>query len=243
MQKETILIVEDDPAITHILSSYLRNEGYIVYTAYDGQNALAQVWAVQPALIVLDLMLPGIDGFEVLRRIQQDFDSYILMITARTDEIDKLIGLSIGADDYLVKPFSPRELVARVKTILRRSRVPGPRTHTVRPVEKLPLHFAEFVIDPTSHMVWLAGKQIDLTPREFDLLYMLADRVGQVCSRDQLLDAVWGSSFAGVERVVDVHIKQLRRKLGDDANNPTLIQTQRGIGYRLVATRVHQGPA
>ncbi|NTV62252.1 MAG: response regulator transcription factor [Oscillochloris sp.] len=238
MQNTTVLIVEDEVPIQNILSSYLRAEGYTVYTAGDGASALAQMWAVRPSLVILDIMLPGMDGFEVCRRIQQDFDVYILFLTARSEEVDKLIGLSIGADDYLTKPFSPRELMARVKTILRRSRTPGPRMVAARPVERPVLRFVQFMIDPASHTVWRSGSAIDLTPREFELLYVLAEHVGRVCNRDQLLERVWGSSFAGIERVVDVHIKQLRRKLEDDPGNPKLIQTLRGVGYRLTATRL-----
>ncbi len=176
MQNTSVLVVEDEAPLLDVLSGYLRAEGYNVYTARDGQSALAQMWAVQPSLVILDIMLPGIDGFEICRRIQQDFDVYILFLTARTEEIDKLIGLSIGADDYLTKPFSPRELVARVKTILRRSRTPGPRVPAARPVERPALRFVQFLIDPASHTVWRDGLTIDLTPREFDLLYMLAEQ-------------------------------------------------------------------
>jgi two-component system alkaline phosphatase synthesis response regulator PhoP len=238
MLNTTILVVEDEAPIQDVLVGYLRAESYTVYTARDGASALAQMWAVRPTLVVLDIMLPGMDGFEVCRRIQQDFDVYILFLTARSEEIDKLIGLSIGADDYLTKPFSPRELVARVKTILRRSRTPGLRTAYTRITERPAIRFQEFLIDPDSHTVWRNGMLIDLTPREFDLLYVLAEHADRVCNRDQLLDRVWGSSFAGIERVVDVHIKQLRRKLEADPANPTLIQTLRGVGYRLVASRI-----
>lgn len=238
MQATTILIVDDEEPILNLLSSYLRAEGYTVFTARDGPTALANVYSLQPALVVLDIMLPGMDGIEVCRRIQQDFDIYVLMLTARGEEVDKLIGLSVGADDYLTKPFSARELAARVKTILRRSRTPGPRPPTPRPIERPPLLFAELTVDPNGHTVWRNGEAITLTPREFDLLYFLAEHAGRVCHRGQLLDRVWGSSFAGVDRVVDVHIKQLRRKLEDDAEAPTLIQTVRGAGYRLVARRL-----
>jgi two-component system, OmpR family, alkaline phosphatase synthesis response regulator PhoP len=238
MQNTTVLIVEDEVPIQNILCSYLRAEGYTVYTANDGPSALAQMWAVRPSLVILDIMLPGMDGFEVCRRIQQDFDVYILFLTARSEEVDKLIGLSIGADDYLTKPFSPRELTARVKTILRRSRTPGPRMLATRPAERPVLRFVELMIDPASHSVWRGGSAISLTPREFELLYVLAEQAGRVCNREQLLEQVWGNDFAGIERVVDVHIKQIRRKLEDDPGNPKLIQTLRGVGYRLTATRL-----
>nr|WP_044201183.1 response regulator transcription factor [Oscillochloris trichoides] len=238
MQQATILIVEDEVPIQNVLSSYLRAEGYRVYTAKDGASALSQMWAVRPDLVILDIMLPGMDGFEVCRRIQQDFDVYILFLTARSEEVDKLIGLSIGADDYLTKPFSPRELTARVKTILRRSRTPGPRVHTHQPIERPALRFEQFTIDPGCYTVWRDGEAIILTPREFDLLYVLAEYAGRVCNRDQLLERIWGSNFAGIDRVVDVHIKQLRRKIEVDPSNPQIIQTLRGVGYRLVATRI-----
>lgn len=238
MQNTSILVIDDEPAICAILSTYLRAEGYTVYTAHDGPGGLEKIWALQPSLVVLDVMLPGMDGIELCRRIQQDFDIYILMLTGRCEEIDKLIGLSVGADDYVTKPFSPRELVARVKTILRRSRVPGPRAPAGRSLERLILRFPGLVIDPGTYNVWREGEPVALTRREFEVLYLLAEQAGRVCHRNQILERVWGSSFAGVERVVDVHIKEIRRKIEPDPANPTLIQTMRGVGYRFAGERL-----
>ena len=237
MQSTTILVVDDEPPILDLIASYLRADGFNVHTAQDGPAALAQARAVRPDLIVLDVMLPGMDGMEVCRRIQQEFDVYILMLTARAEEIDKIVGLSVGADDYLTKPFSPRELVMRVKAILRRSRALGPRPAAQRAPERPALRFDELLIDPDTREVWHDSAQIELTPREFDLLYALAEQPGRVFNRDQLLERVWGHDFAGIDRVVDVHIGLLRRKLEDDPANPTVIQTVRGVGYKFVGRR------
>jgi DNA-binding response OmpR family regulator len=237
MQSTTILVVDDEPPILDLIASYLRADGFNVHTAQDGPSALAQARAVRPDLIVLDVMLPGMDGMEVCRRIQQEFDVYILMLTARAEEIDKIVGLSVGADDYLTKPFSPRELVMRVKAILRRSRALGPRAAAQRLPDRPALYFDELQIDPDTREVWHDRTQIELTPREFDLLYALAEQPGRVFNRDQLLERVWGHDFAGIDRVVDVHIGLLRRKLEDDPANPTVIQTVRGVGYKFVGRR------
>lgn len=233
MRGTTILVVEDEEPILDLISKYLKAEGFNVVVARDGNAALAQARATHPALIVLDVMLPGMDGLEVCRRIQQESDVYILMLTARTEEIDKIVGLSVGADDYLTKPFSPRELVARVKAILRRSRtVAGDRKEQDRT-----LYFDNLSINPDTRQVCFNDAQVELTAREFDLLYALAEYPGRVFNRDQLLERVWGHDFAGIDRVVDVHIGLLRRKLESDAANPTLIQTVRGVGYKFVARR------
>ena len=236
MQSATILVVDDEPPILDLIASYLRADGFAVHTALDGPTALAQARATRPDLIVLDVMLPGMDGLEVCRRIQQEFDVYVLMLTARAEEIDKIVGLSVGADDYLTKPFSPRELVVRVKAILRRSRTLGPRASQPAP-ERPALRFDELVIDPDTREVWHSNAQIDLTPREFDLLYALAEQPGRVFNRDQLLERVWGHDFAGIDRVVDVHVGLLRRKLEPDPANPTFVQTVRGVGYKFVGRR------
>lgn len=236
MKSPNILVVEDDEPIRDLISKYLRAEGFNVLTADDGFSALTQARSMQPDLIVLDVMLPGQDGLEVCRRIQQELDVYVLMLTARTEEVDKIVGLSVGADDYLTKPFSPRELVARVKAILRRSRTLAPRDRA--PVEKGGLRFEALLIDPETREVSRNGQAVELTQREFDLLYALAEQPGRVFNRDQLLERVWGHDFAGIDRVVDVHIGLLRRKLEEDPGNPTLIQTVRGVGYKFAAKRV-----
>jgi two-component system alkaline phosphatase synthesis response regulator PhoP len=237
MQSATILVVDDEPPILDLIASYLRADGFKVHTALDGPAALAQTRSLRPNLVVLDVMLPGMDGLEVCRRIQQEFDTYVLMLTARSEEIDKIVGLSVGADDYLTKPFSPRELVMRVKAILRRSRAPNLHGRENIALERPALHFDEVQIDPERREVWRDGQQIDLTPREFDLLYALAEQPGRVFSRDQLLERVWGHDFAGIDRVVDVHIGLLRRKLETDPANPNMIQTLRGVGYKFVGHR------
>lgn len=225
METPTILVVDDEEPIVDLVTSYLLAEGYIVHRAYDGFTALATARAHHFDLVILDLMLPGIDGVEVCRHLHSETDSYILMLSARSEEVDKLIGLSVGADDYLTKPFSPRELVARVKAILRRG-----RTATVRPVTQPPVQIGALMIDSDKREVWKEGVLIELTPREFDLLQALAHRPGHVFTRRELLEQVWGHDFEGIDRVVDVHIGTLRRKLdGGEA-----IQTVRGVGYKLV---------
>jgi two-component system alkaline phosphatase synthesis response regulator PhoP len=232
-----ILVVDDEIPITTLIASYLRADGFEVYVALDGPSALTQAAEVRPDLVVLDLMLPGMDGFEVCRRIQRQLDVYVLMLTARAEEIDKIVGLSIGADDYMTKPFSPRELVLRVKAILRRSRTRARPASAIDPPERPILRFEELVINPETYEVWHDGQPVDLTLREFDLLYALAEQPGRAFSRDQLLERVWGRNFVGIDRVVDPHIVSLRRKLADDPTTPTMIQTIRGVGYKFVGHR------
>ena len=237
LRKETILVVEDEIAILDLIAAYLRADGFPVHTAQDGNNALKQARATRPTLVILDVMLPGIDGLEVCKQLQaEQQDVYVLMLTARAEEVDKIVGLSVGADDYLTKPFSPRELVARVKAILRRRRqlsnAPGAGM-----VEHPELRYGDLVINPNTREVWRNGQAIDLTQREFELLHALAGQPGRVFSRDQLLERVWGTEFGRIDRVVDVHIGLLRKKLGDDPANPTLLQTIRGVGYKLVVKR------
>lgn len=226
VRNETILIVDDEVPITDLISSYLRADGFVVHVAHDGASALLHARTLHPDLVILDVMLPGMDGIEVCRRLQQELDVYVLMLTARADEVDKIVGLSVGADDYLTKPFSPRELVARTKAILRRRRGAQPASNELR--------FESLSINPDTREVHREGQLVELTQLEFQLLHALAQQPGRVFSRDQLLERVWGSDFAGIDRVVDVHIGLLRRKLESDAANPTLIQTVRGVGYRLV---------
>jgi two-component system alkaline phosphatase synthesis response regulator PhoP len=226
----TILVVEDEEPILNLVVAYLQREGFQVVTASDGSAALQQVRAHRPELVVLDLLLPGMDGLEVCRRLQHEGGPYVLMLTARADELDKVVGLSVGADDYLTKPFSPRELVARVKAILRRSRhASGPAPEPV-PAQ---LAFPELLIDPVRREVQSQGMPVALTAREFDLLYTLAATPGRVFTREQLLERVWGRDFEGVDRVVDVHISLLRRKLERDPADPTVIVTVRGVGYKF----------
>jgi two-component system alkaline phosphatase synthesis response regulator PhoP len=229
MEAVTILVVDDEQPIVELVASYLSAEGYQVERAYDGTTALNLARVQRFDLVVLDVMLPGLDGVEVCRRLNQESSAYVLMLTARTDEVDKLIGLSVGADDYLTKPFSPRELVARVKAILRR-RQKEPGQSSERPT----LQYGELLIDPERREVVAGDQQIDLTPREFDLLYVLARQPGRVFTRDELLQKIWGRDFTGIDRVVDVHIGTLRRKLDEGISHLSYIQTIRGVGYKFV---------
>jgi two-component system, OmpR family, alkaline phosphatase synthesis response regulator PhoP len=225
MSQVKILVVDDESAIVNSVRAYLEMEGYEVYTASDGPAALRAARAFRPDLVVLDIMLPGLDGIEVLRRLRQESDVYVLVLTAKAEETDKLVGLSIGADDYLTKPFSPRELVARAKAILRRGRVPN--THEAA------LVFRRLRIDTDARRVWKDDQLAELTPIEFDLLLALARHRGRVLSREQLIESVWGYDYYGDERVVDVHIGRIRKKLEDDPANPALIATARSAGYRF----------
>jgi DNA-binding response OmpR family regulator len=228
------LVVDDEPSLVQVVSSYLGRDGFDVDAAGDGETALAVARERRPDVVVLDLMLPGIDGIEVCRRIRTFSDAYIIMLTARNEEVDKLIGLSVGADDYLTKPFSPRELVARVRAMLRRPRA-IPDTTTGRSgsdaVELRRIGALE--IDPRSREVRVAGTPIELTRTEFDLLDTLSGEPNMVFSRRQLLERVWGGEWYGDDHVIDVHVGNLRRKLDDDAGNPRYIRTVRGVGYRM----------
>jgi two-component system alkaline phosphatase synthesis response regulator PhoP len=222
-----VLVVEDEASIASFVSLYLKNAGYTVRTAATGSEALAQVTAQEPALIVLDLMLPDIDGIEVCRRIRKASDVPILMLTARDEDVDKIIGLEVGADDYLTKPFNPRELVARVKSILRRA-APAREER-----ESAQLRHGDLVIDAGRREVHVGDEEIQLAPKEFDLLWELLDHRGLVLTRDQLLERVWGYTFAGDTRTVDVHVRQLRRKLGEASP----IVTVWGVGYKVSPAR------
>ncbi len=230
MAGKRILVVEDETNIVNLVRAYLEREGYAVDTAADGHAALSKARAIRPHLIVLDLMLPGMDGLEVCRRLRQESDVYIIMLTAKSEEADRVVGLELGADDYLTKPFSPRELVARVKAVLRRVRdvddvLQGEQGGVIAAT---PLS-----IDLARRQVTKRGAEVDLTALEFDLLRVLAARPGIVFSRAQLLQRVWDYDFLGDERVVDVHIGLLRKKIEDDPSEPTLLKTVRGVGYKF----------
>jgi two-component system, OmpR family, alkaline phosphatase synthesis response regulator PhoP len=220
-----VLVVDDEAPMVELVREYLRSEGMEVAVAGDGPAALDAVRDRRPDVVVLDVMLPGLDGFEVLRRVRTFSDAYVIMLTARAEEIDRIVGLSVGADDYMVKPFSPRELVARVKALLRR-----PRAATG---DARSLTLGELVIDEPTRTVTLRGEPVALTTVEFDLLLTLAREPGVVFPRQRLLDRVWGMDYVGDEHVVDVHLGNLRRKLGEDARRPTYIETIRGVGYRF----------
>ncbi len=223
MAKAKILVVDDEKGIIEIVSAYLRQEGYSVEAAMDGVSGLKMARYLKPDLIVLDVMLPGMDGLEFLAQLRRESDVYVILLTAKSEETDKIVGLSVGADDYLTKPFSPRELVARVKAALR-------RLHSgVGPAEGNVLFFRQVRIDAGRREVWVDDQAVDLTATEFDLLKVLAEHAGLVLSRDQLLRSVWGNDYYGEERVVDVHIGHIRQKLGGNG----FVVTVRGVGYRF----------
>jgi len=225
--QRTILVVDDNPKITEVLGAYLEAEGFTVLTAADGTAALEAAEANHLDLALLDVMLPGVDGIELTRRLQRDHDTPVILVTARTDEVDRLIGLEVGADDYITKPFSPREVVARVRAVLRRSeRASASEAGGITRI-------GEISIDPERRAVSVAGAAVDLTRTEFDVLLTLASHPGRVYTRMQLMEAAQGDAFEGYERTIDAHVKNLRRKLGDDSKAPRYIRTVFGVGYKL----------
>ena len=224
MQPARILIVDDEAPILELVRGYLEREGFAVETAMDGPSAVAAVRASAPEVVILDVMLPGLDGIEVCRQIRTFSDAYVLMLTARGEEIDRIVGLTVGADDYLVKPFSPRELVARVKALLRRPRRPSDLVGAVP---------SGLELDTARRTVRVDGALVELTALEFDLLAVLARDPGVVVGRQALLDRVWGADVVADDHLVDVHVANLRKKLGDDPAEPRFIATVRGVGYRL----------
>ncbi|HFD40600.1 MAG TPA: response regulator transcription factor [Anaerolineae bacterium] len=226
MAGETILVVDDEPKIVKTVRAYLEKAGFRVVTAYDGQTALTIYRHEKPALIILDLGLPGLDGVDVTRRLRRESDVPIIMLTARVDEADKLIGLELGADDYVTKPFSPRELVARVRAVLRRS---GAEREQAPP----PITAGDLVIDRERRLVTVAGRRVELTATEFDLLTVLARHPGRVFTRMELLDRVQGYAFEGYERTIDAHIKNLRQKIEPNPKQPRYLLTVYGVGYRF----------
>ncbi|MDO8391525.1 MAG: response regulator transcription factor [Actinomycetota bacterium] len=227
MRAPLVLVVDDEGPIREIVRRYLQADGIDVVEAVDGPEALTVFTDRRPDVVVLDVMLPGLDGVEVLRRMRSTSDVYVLMLTARTEETDRLIGLSVGADDYMTKPFSARELVARVKALLRRPHMADATTSETA--------FGELTVDVDCREVRVRGATVELSALEFDLLAALSAKPGRVYTRRQLLERVWGFDYYGDERVVDVHIRNLRRALGDDAEHPTWISTVRGVGYRFLA--------
>lgn len=226
MSNELVLVVDDEKTLVKALSFNLEKEGFRVEKAYDGEEALQKVFDLKPDIVVLDLMLPEVDGFEVCRRIRKKLEVPIIMLTARTEDIDKVLGLELGADDYLTKPFNSRELVARIRAILRRS------TFREDEAKKL-LQIGKLQIDLLQHRVRLDGKDINLTTKEFALLSFLAANAGNVYSREQLLEQIWGYDYYGDVRTVDVHIRHLREKVETDPGNPDLILTIWGTGYKI----------
>lgn len=230
MEKK-ILVVDDEKPIADILQFNLKKEGYDVYSAYDGNEALVMVEEVQPDLILLDIMLPLKDGMEVCREVRKKYDMPIIMLTAKDSEIDKVLGLELGADDYVTKPFSTRELIARVKANLRRHQVVVSQTD--EEVETNEIEIGSLTIHPNAYVVSKRGETIELTHREFELLYYLAKHIGQVMTREHLLQTVWGYDYYGDVRTVDVTVRRLREKIEDNPSHPTWIVTRRGVGYYL----------
>jgi len=226
---KTILVVDDDPTIRDVLERYLRREGFAVLTAADGQTALQKADSEKPDLVVLDLMLPHVDGWEICRQLRAESTVPILMLTARGEEYERILGLGLGADDYVTKPFSPGEVVARIQAIFRRiemARSPTPLSAEI-------IHIGEIVIDPSVRLVTVGEQPVTLTAKEFDLLHYLASHPRQVFSREQLLDQVWGYTYAGETSTVTVHVRHLREKIETDPANPRLIETVWGVGYRF----------
>ena len=226
-----VLVVDDEANIRRIVTSYLRADGFEVVEAADGKAALAAFDRTAPDLVLLDVMMPGGDGIEVLRELRRRSDVYVIMLTARAEETDRVIGLSVGADDYVTKPFGAKELVARVKAVLRRRReAPAAAGGTVMRLDGL-------TIDVDRHEVLRDGEPVTLTALEFELLAALAASPGRVFSRRQLLERIWGWDHVGDDRIVDVHIRKLRRALGDDATDPRFLATVRGVGYKAIEGR------
>ena len=223
------LVVDDEVALANLVTSYLKGDGFQVEIAVDGEEALRQARTLDPDVVVLDLGLPGIDGIEVCRRLRTFSDCYVVMLTARAEEVDTLIGLSVGADDYMTKPFSPRELLARVRVMLRRPRAATSRTEEAAP----PIVVGDLHIDVDAREARVVGELVPLTRTEFDVLSTLAARPNSVFSRSSLIEAVWGGNWVGDEHLVDVHVLHVRQKLGDTAERQQYVRTIRGVGYRI----------
>lgn len=236
--QKRILIAEDEPAVALLLEHTLQKAGYQTLVASDGDTALQVAQAQRPDLVLLDVMLPGMDGFALCRELQRTADIPVMFLTARSEEVDKVVGLELGADDYLTKPFSPSELVARVRAVLRRAARPAPGP---APDAGAPLQCGDLTVDPARCEVWRRNREIALTPLEFKLLVVLVQNAGLVLSREQLLDKVWGPDYYGDPRVVDVHMRHLRQKLEEDPANPRFVVTVRGMGYKFQA-RPREGP-
>ena len=229
-----ILVVDDEPTLVETIRYSLKKEGYEIVVALDGLKALEVARQERPDLVILDVMLPGLDGFEVCRALRRETIVPILMLTARDDEIDKVVGLEIGADEYMTKPFSMRELIARVRAMLRRVQMLRAETATTRDADAETLRSGDLGVDIRAHRVFLGEREIALKPKEFDLLAFFVRNRGQVFNRDLLLQRVWGYDFAGDTRTVDVHVRGLREKVERDPSEPTRIETVRGVGYRFV---------
>lgn len=225
----TALVVDDEPHVVELISDVLTSEGFSVTTAADGPAALRRARASQPDVVVLDVGLPGLDGYEVCRALRKEAPVPIVFVTARGAEVDRIVGLELGADDYVVKPFSPRELLARVRAVLRRSGVPEPP-----PLQRRVA--GDLAVDADKREVTLRGKRVDLKPREFDVLWLFVRNDGRVFSREQLIETLWGFDFEGDPRTVDVHIRRIRRALGDSADKPRYLHTIHGVGYKFTSS-------
>ena len=225
--------MDDEPSLVRAVAGYLEHDGFLVTTAPDGEQALAAARSDPPDVVVLDLMLPGIDGLEVCRRLRTFSDAYVIMLTARSEEIDTLIGLSVGADDYMTKPFSPRVLTARIRALLRRPRMAMHTGADPTGADSPVLTIGDLSLDPQSRQVRVGQTPVELTRTEFDLLQALTERPKLAFTRSQLIERVWGPDWAGEEHLVDIHIAHIRAKLGDDAATPRFILTLRGVGYRM----------
>jgi DNA-binding response OmpR family regulator len=228
MQMQRVLVVDDEPRILEVVQKYLAREGFQVATARDGEAALTTFSSDNPDLIVLDLMLPKVDGLEVFRRLRAKSSVPVIMLTAKGEETDRVVGLELGADDYITKPFSPRELVARVKAVLRRSTAGSMLDAGDRPITR-----GQMRIDPLARSVEVQGKTLDLTSKEFDLLWFFASHPGQVFTRTQLLDHIWGYEFYGDASTVTVHVRRVREKIEPEPANPRYITTVWGVGYKF----------
>lgn len=229
----TILVVDDEEDVVDFLRPYLHDEGYEVVEAHDGQDALIVNQLEEPDLIILDIMMPGLDGFEICKKIRAGYDVPIIMLTAKDEDVDKIVGLEVGADDYIVKPFNPRELVARVKAVLRRAYPEDYQTFSDNSDHDEIVKRGDLVIDTRRREVTVADKKLELPLKEFDLLLFLAQRPGRVYSRDELLDYVWGEDYFVGIRTVDVHIRRLRESIEPDPSQPKYLKTIWGIGYKF----------
>ncbi len=227
---KTLLMIDDDEKLVQLMREYLEPHGFQVVAAYEGHDGLVQLRRASPDLVILDVMLPGLDGFEVLGRIRATSRVPVLMLTARGEDTDRIVGLELGADDYLAKPFNPRELLARIRAVLRRADASGPAADR----GPAPLVVGDLSVDPGARTVTVRGEPVELTTAEFDLLYTLADAAGRVLSREQLMRRLHGTSWSAFDRTIDVHISRIRSKIGDDPRHPRLLKTVRGVGYLLV---------
>lgn len=224
---EKVLVVDDEQSITDLIQLDLEFEEYQVETAYDGREALQKVESFQPDLIILDIMLPHITGYEVCRKVNEKYNIPIILLTAKTDIVDKVLGLELGADDYLTKPFDNRELIARVKALIRRS------STSPMPDEEESIQNGDLKIIPNERKVLVKGEEIHLTPKEYDLLFLLAQHPEQVFPRETLLEKIWGYDYFGDTRTVDMHVQRIRKKIGDHSSNPKYLQTVFGVGYKM----------